>query len=68
MGSLRAYVITRFLLTIPMVLILLVFVFILLRVMHGDPGRKKIAIVATAHYLVRVMAAMLRTGEVWRDE
>ena len=38
------------------------------RVMHGDPGRKKIAIVATAHYLVRVMAAMLRTGEVWRDE
>jgi len=38
------------------------------RVMRGDAGRKKIAIVATAHYLVRVMAAMLRTGEVWRDE
>jgi transposase len=38
------------------------------RIMHGDPGRKKIAIVATGHYLVRVMAAMLRTGEVWRDE
>jgi transposase len=51
------------------------------RIMHGDPGRKKIAIVATAHYIVRVMAAMpagpdlrrsgpsgLRTGEVWRDE
>jgi len=38
------------------------------RLMHGDPGRKKIAIVATAHYLVRVMAAMLRTGEVWREE
>jgi peptide/nickel transport system permease protein len=37
MKSLRAYVITRFLLTIPMVLILLVFVFILLRVMPGDP-------------------------------
>jgi peptide/nickel transport system permease protein len=37
MRSLRAYVITRFLLTIPMVLILLVFVFILLRVMPGDP-------------------------------
>ena len=27
------------------------------RVMRGDAGRKKIAIVATAHYLVRVMAA-----------
>jgi transposase len=38
------------------------------RIMRGDPDRKKIAVVATAHYLVRVMAAMLRTGEVWRDE
>jgi hypothetical protein len=38
------------------------------RVRRDDPDRKKIAIVATAHYLVRVMAAMLRTGEVWRDE
>jgi len=36
------------------------------RMRHGDPERKKIAIVATAHYLVRVMHAMLRTGEVWR--
>ena len=38
------------------------------RIRRDDPDRKKIAIVATAHYLVRVMAAMLRTGEVWRDE
>jgi len=37
MSSLRAYIITRVLLTIPMVLILLVFVFVLLRVMPGDP-------------------------------
>jgi peptide/nickel transport system permease protein len=37
MSSLRAYIITRILLTIPMVLILLVLVFILLRVMPGDP-------------------------------
>jgi transposase len=36
------------------------------RVMRGDPDRKKIALVATAHYLCRVMAAMLRTGEPWR--
>ena len=28
--------------------------------------RKKIAIVATAHYLARVMLAMLKSGEVWR--
>ena len=36
------------------------------RVQHGDPQRKKIAVVATAHYLVRVMHAMLSTGETWR--
>ena len=38
------------------------------RVMRNDPSRKKIALVATAHYLTRVMAAMLRTGEAWREE
>jgi transposase len=36
------------------------------RIQNQDPGRKKIAIVAIAHYLCRVMAAMLRSGEVWR--
>jgi len=36
------------------------------RIRRDDPDRKKIAIVATMHYLVRVMLAMLRTGEVWR--
>jgi transposase len=37
------------------------------RIRHNDKGRKKIALVATAHYLVRVMHAMLRTGEPWRE-
>jgi transposase len=37
------------------------------RVMRGAPDRKKVALVATAHYLARVMAAMLRTGEAWRE-
>ena len=36
------------------------------RVRRDDPDRKKIAIVATMHYLARVMLAMLRTGEAWR--
>jgi transposase len=36
------------------------------RFQRGDKDRKKIAVVATAHYLLRVMLAMLRTGEVWR--
>ena len=37
------------------------------RVMRQDPARKKKALVATAHWLVRCMWAMLRTGEAWRD-
>ena len=36
------------------------------RVRRDDPGRTKIALVATAHYLLRTMLAMLQTGEVWR--
>jgi transposase len=38
------------------------------RVKHDDPERKKIALVATGHHLLRVMAAMLRSGECWRHE
>jgi transposase len=38
------------------------------RLMGGDPGRRKIALVATAHWLLRVMLAMLRSGEACRFE
>jgi len=37
------------------------------RVTRGEADRRKIALVATAHHLARVMAAMLRSGEVWRE-
>ncbi|HUQ70196.1 MAG TPA: IS110 family transposase [Planctomycetaceae bacterium] len=37
------------------------------RVQRQDPERKKIAIVATAHYLVRVMYALLRHGTLWKE-
>jgi transposase len=37
------------------------------RIEQGNRDRKKIALVATAHYLARVMLAMLRTGEAWRE-
>jgi transposase len=37
------------------------------RVQRGDPQRKKIALVATAHYLVRVMWAMRKRGTVWEE-
>jgi transposase len=37
------------------------------RAQRGDPQRTKIALVATAHYLVRVMWALLRRGTVWQE-
>lgn len=37
------------------------------RVQQGTPERKKIALVATAHYLVRVMHAMLRDNRPWTE-
>ena len=37
------------------------------RVRRGDPQQKKIALVATAHYLVRVMWALLKRGAVWEE-
>jgi transposase len=37
------------------------------RIGQGNKERQKIAIVATAHYLARVMLAMLRSGEYWRE-
>ncbi len=38
------------------------------RVKRDDPGRQKKALVATAHYLSRIMLAMLKSGETWREE
>ncbi|HEX3358961.1 MAG TPA: IS110 family transposase [Tepidisphaeraceae bacterium] len=38
------------------------------QVKRDDPKRNKIALIATAHYLTRVMAAMLRSGECWREK
>jgi transposase len=38
------------------------------RAQRDDPQRKKIALVATAHYLVRVMWAMLKRGTFWEEK
>lgn len=38
------------------------------RIARGKDNRKKIAVVATMHYLIRVMHAMLLNGEQWRAE
>jgi transposase len=37
------------------------------RIQRDDPERKKIALVATAHYLARVMHAMLRDNRPWAE-
>ena len=37
------------------------------RIQGGNPERRKIALVAISHYLVRVMFAMLRRGEAWNE-
>ena len=37
------------------------------RAQRDDPQRQKIALVATAHYLVRVMWAMLKRGTDWQE-
>lgn len=38
------------------------------RICQGRPDRRKTALIATAHYLARMMIAMLNTGESWREE
>ena len=35
------------------------------QVMGGKADRKKIALIATAHRLIRVMGAMLRSGQAY---
>jgi len=37
------------------------------RVCGGEKERRKVALVATAHHLLRCMIAMLKSGEVWRQ-
>lgn len=37
------------------------------RIGRGDKTRRKIALVATAHYLVRVMWSMLKNQTVWKE-
>lgn len=39
----------------------------LARIQRGDKERRKTAVVATAHYLVRVMWSMLKEGTMWRE-
>jgi transposase len=38
------------------------------RIVGGKDERRKIALVATAHWLARVMLSMLKSGEAWRHE
>lgn len=37
------------------------------RIVADKPERRKIAVIAIAHYLLRVSLTMMRTGECWRE-
>lgn len=37
------------------------------RIAQGKKDRRKIALVAVAHHLIRCMVSMLRSGEAWRE-
>jgi transposase len=37
------------------------------RIKGDDPGRDRIALIATAHHLLRVMLSMLKTGQAWEE-
>jgi len=37
------------------------------RVRHGQPGRKKVAVIATARKVLTIMHAMLKTGEAFNE-
>ena len=39
-----------------------------MRIQRGEPDRRKISVIATAHYLVRVMWSMLKNGTVWKEQ
>jgi transposase len=38
------------------------------RIGQGNPERRKIALTATAHHVVRVMFALLRDGSFWKED
>ena len=38
------------------------------RIQRDEPDRRKISVIATAHYLVRVMWSMLKNGTVWKEQ
>ena len=38
------------------------------RIHRNEKDRRKIAIVATSHYLVRVMWSMLKNGTLWKEQ
>jgi transposase len=38
------------------------------RIVQGKKERKKIALVATAHHVLRIMESMLKSGEIWRED
>lgn len=67
MASLRAYVVTRLLLTIPMVLILLTLVFVILRILPGDPVLAIVGMKASPEHIERLREQLGLNRPLWQQ-
>ncbi len=65
MTSLRAFIVTRLLLTIPMVLTLLTLVFIIMRVLPGDPVSAVIGMKASPEHIERIRRELGLDKPLW---
>ncbi|MDK2464033.1 MAG: ABC transporter permease [Candidatus Korarchaeota archaeon] len=67
MASLRAYVLTRILLTIPMIFILLTVVFLVMRVLPGNPVIAMVGMKASEEQIRQLMHQLGLDKPLWRQ-
>ncbi|HDI31425.1 MAG TPA: ABC transporter permease [Thermofilum sp.] len=65
MVSLRAYILTRLLLTIPTILILLTFVFMIMRILPGDPVLAIVGMKASPEYIEKLREQLGLNKPLW---
>ncbi len=67
MASLRAYILTRILLTIPMIFILLTVVFLVMRVLPGNPVIAMVGMKASEEQIKQLMHQLGLDKPLWRQ-
>ena len=65
MVSLRAYILTRLFLTIPTILILLTFVFVIMRILPGDPVLAIVGMKASPEYIEKLREQLGLNKPLW---